>query len=75
MITPWDLQAFLVKHLLNCLAGTPNTIDIEGINLPLETFVIKRDNFYRLRIINVGMLFGFRVSVDKVNNITRVYLH
>lgn len=65
----------MVSIYLNCLAGTPNTIDIEGINLPLETFVIKRNNFYRFRIINVGMLFGFRVSVDKVNNITYVYLH
>lgn len=34
--------------------------------LPLETFNVKPDKYYRFRIINAAMLFSFRFSIDEV---------
>lgn len=33
--------------------------------LPLETFNVKPDKYYRFRIINAAMLFSFRFSIDE----------
>ncbi|XP_061180233.1 uncharacterized protein LOC133188761 [Saccostrea echinata] len=33
--------------------------------LPIETFKVKPDKYYRFRIINVAMMFTFRFSVDE----------
>ncbi|OWF54327.1 Laccase-2 [Mizuhopecten yessoensis] len=33
--------------------------------LPLEWFEVKRNSYYRLRLINAGMLFAFRFSIDQ----------
>nr|XP_022325863.1 laccase-like [Crassostrea virginica] len=49
------------NHYLN--KDNPEQPDIP--ELPLETFVVNRYGYYRFRVINSGMLFAFRVSVDK----------
>lgn len=40
-----------------------DTADVEA--LPLEWFEVKRNSYYRFRIINAGMLFAFRFSIDQ----------
>ncbi|XP_033744030.1 laccase-2-like [Pecten maximus] len=40
-----------------------DTGDIEA--LPLERFEVKRNSYYRFRLINAGMLFAFRFSIDQ----------
>lgn len=43
--------------------------------LPLETFNVKPDKYYRFRIINAAMLFSFRFSIDEVFIICINFLH
>lgn len=50
------------NHYLN--KDNPEQPDIP--ELPTETFVVNRYGYYRFRVINTGMLFAFRISVDKV---------
>nr|XP_011452039.2 laccase-3 [Crassostrea gigas] len=49
------------NHYLN--KDNPEQPDIP--ELPTETFVVSRYGYYRFRVINTGMLFAFRISVDK----------
>lgn len=35
--------------------------------LPLETFSVQRNQYYRFRTINVGFLAAFEISVDDVS--------
>lgn len=37
--------------------------------LPLETFCVKRNQYYRFRTINAGFLAAFEISVDDVRQI------
>lgn len=41
----------------------------ENLALPLETFTVKYGSSYRFRVINAGMIYAFRVSVDEVSYI------
>ncbi|XP_055998671.1 uncharacterized protein LOC130047473 [Ostrea edulis] len=51
------------NHYLN-----KDNLEQPGIpDLPLESFTVNRYGYYRFRVINVSMLYGFRVSVDKHN--------
>lgn len=34
--------------------------------LPYETFMVEQYKYYRFRIVHAGMMFAFRISVDKV---------
>ncbi|XP_062605180.1 uncharacterized protein LOC134266971 [Saccostrea cucullata] len=49
------------NHYLN--KDNPEQPDIP--ELPLEAFDVERYGYYRFRVINSGMLYAFRVSVDK----------
>ena len=46
--------------------GYQGDINMKGF---LEEFNILQGNYYRFRIINPGMLYHFRVSIDKVFDI------
>ncbi|KAK3085316.1 hypothetical protein FSP39_001371 [Pinctada imbricata] len=49
------------QHYL--LTEDPERTDIP--ELPYETFKVNQQEYYRFRVINTGMLFAFRLSVDQ----------
>ncbi|KAK3103455.1 hypothetical protein FSP39_019380 [Pinctada imbricata] len=43
----------------------PNNDGVPDIpELPLETFIVKHDSYYRFRVINAALSYPFRVSID-----------
>ena len=43
---------------------SPDRDDIP--ELPHEIFYVKRNGYYRFRVINSGMMFAYRIAVDQV---------
>lgn len=51
--------------------GDPTKPD--GDFLPLETFNVQRNQYYKFRTINVGFLAAFEISVDDVRYHTYIF--
>lgn len=51
--------------------GDPTKPD--GDFIPLETFNVQRNQYYKFRTINVGFLAAFEISVDDVRYYTYIF--
>ncbi|XP_060062633.1 uncharacterized protein LOC132543181 [Ylistrum balloti] len=62
----WVITTFSATHMATTKGHTfHNSIDGDIEALPLETFEVKRNSYYRFRLVNAGMLFAFRFSFDQ----------